>query len=285
MTRIVFVLKELVRSIYRHPGTVVASMVSTTLLILLFNLFWVVVGTSERFYKNLLSEISMDVFLAEELPEADIPELTASIDAVEGVLAVTYISKAMAREELLWQVGTDLLIGYDSLNPLPRSFSIVFEPDYLNLSDIADIAAKITPLPGVIEINYSRDWLENVEETKSIILEIGLVLGLIIFLSAIISSANNIRLMTRTRVGGFQQMLLLGAGRMFIGLPFFIEGFVIGGAAAALSWVIIFYGYQKITFTRFEIVVPHMNEIYLFCLATAVLGGISGYLGVRKLLK
>ena len=285
MTRIVFVLKELARSIYRQPGTVLASLVSTTLLILLFDLFWVVVGTSEKFYEDLLSDISMDVFLSEELPEADIEGLTASLENIEGVLAVTYISKDAAREELLRQVGTDLLVGYDSLNPLPRSFSLTFEPDFLNLSDMAEITARITPLPGVMEINYSRDWLEKVEETKTIILEIGLVLGLIIFLSAIISAANNIRLMTRTRVAGFQQMLLLGAGRMFIGLPFLIEGFIIGGAAAALSWLAVFYGYQRITFTRFEVVVPPINEIYLFCLATAVLGGISGYLGVRKLLK
>ncbi|MFZ5980252.1 MAG: cell division protein FtsX [Candidatus Zixiibacteriota bacterium] len=285
MTRIVFVLKELARSIYRHPGTVAASLVSTTLLILLFDLFWVVVGTSEKFYRDLLSDLSMDVYLSEDLPEEDIPKLTASLEAVDGVLTATYVSKEMARAELAHQVGTDLLIGYDSLNPLPRSFMLVFEPDYLNLSDLAAITTQIAPLPGVIEVNYSRDWLEKVEETKSIILEVGLVLGLIIFLSAIISSANNIRLMTRARVGGFQQMLLLGAGRMFIGLPFLIEGFIIGGAAAALSWVIVFYGYHRITFTRFEIVVPQMNEIYLFCLATAVLGGISGYLGVRKLLK
>ena len=84
---------------------------------------------------------------------------------------------------------------------------------------------------------------------------------------------------------GFQQMLLLGAGRMFISLPFFIEGFLIGGLSAVLSWLIIFYGYHRISFTQIEIVIPDMNQIYLFCLATALLGGISGYLGVRKLLK
>lgn len=285
MTRIIFILRELARSLYRHPGTVVTSLLSTSLLILLFNLFWVVVGTSERFYKNLLSEMTMDVFLSEELPDSNLPALTGEIKAIRGVLSVLYISKDMARQDLASQVGTDLLVGYDSLNPLPRSYSLSFESEVLNLSEIAEIAGKIQTLPGVMEVSYSRAWLEKVENTKSIILEIGLVFGLIIFSSALISSANNIRLMTRTRVIGFQQMLLLGAGRMFISLPFFIEGFLIGGLSAVLSWLIIFYGYHRISFTQIEIVIPDMNQIYLFCLATALLGGISGYLGVRKLLK
>jgi len=285
MTRIVFILKELGRSLYRHPGTVVTSLLSTTLLILLFNLFWVVMGTSERFYENLLSEMTMDVFLNEELPDSNLADLTEEIKNTEGVLSVLYISKEDARRELMHQVGTDLLVGYDSLNPLPRSYSLTFETKYMNLADIAEIAGKLQTLPGVMEASYSRGWLEKVENTKSIILEIGLVLGLIIFLSALISSANNIRLMTRTRVVGFQQMLLLGAGRMFISLPFFIEGFLIGGLSAVLSWLVVFYGYDRLTFTRFEVVIPALNEIYLFCLATALLGGISGYLGVRKLLR
>lgn len=285
MTRIIFILRELARSLYRHPGTVVTSLLSTSLLILLFNLFWVVVGTSERFYKNLLSEMTMDVFLSEELPDSNLPALTGEITATRGVLSVLYISKDMARQDLARQVGTDLLVGYDSLNPLPRSYSLSFESEVLNLSEIAEIAGKIQTLPGVMEVSYSRAWLEKVENTKSIILEIGLVFGLIIFSSALISSANNIRLMTRTRVVGFQQMLLLGAGRMFISMPFFIEGFLIGGLSAVLSWLVIFYGYHRISFTQIEIVIPDMNQIYLFCLATALLGGISGYLGVRKLLK
>jgi cell division transport system permease protein len=285
MTRIIFILKELGRSLYRHPGTVLTSLLSTTLLILLFDLFWVVVGTSERFYENLLSEMTMDVYLDEELPDSSLPELTEEIKNTQGVLSVLYISKEDARRELTQEVGTDLLVGYDSLNPLPRSYTLTFTPKYMNLADITDIAVKLKALPGVLEVVYSRGWLEKVENTKSIILEIGLVLGLIIFLSALISSANNIRLMTRTRVVGFQQMLLLGAGRMFIGLPFFIEGFLIGGLAAVISWLVVFYGYNRVTFTRFEIVMPAFNEIYLFCLATALLGGISGYLGVRKLLK
>ncbi|MDD3732299.1 MAG: permease-like cell division protein FtsX, partial [candidate division Zixibacteria bacterium] len=281
----IFILRELARSLYRHPGTVVTSLLSTSLLILLFNLFWVVVGTSERFYKNLLSEMTMDVFLSEELPDSNLPALTGEIKAIRGVLSVLYISKDMARQDLASQVGTDLLVGYDSLNPRPRSYSLSFESEVLNLSEIAEIAGKIQTLPGVMEVSYSRAWLEKVENTKSIILEIGLVFGLIIFSSALISSANNIRLMTRTRVIGFQQMLLLGAGRMFISLPFFIEGFLIGGLSAVLSWLIIFYGYHRISFTQIEIVIPDMNQVYLFCLATALLGGISGYLGVRKLLK
>ena len=74
MTRIFFVLKELGRNFIRHPLTAVSSLLSMTLLILLFDLFWVMVGTSERFYTNLLSELRMDVFISEELPDTAVAD-------------------------------------------------------------------------------------------------------------------------------------------------------------------------------------------------------------------
>ena len=227
----------------------------------------------------------MDVFISEELPDTAVADLTASITAVEGVANVEYIDKEAAREELASQVGMDLLVGYDTLNPLPRSYSLTFEEDYLNLQSIIDIAGKMSGMPGVFEVNYSRGWLEKVEGTKSIILRLGLALGLVIFLSAFIGSFNSIRLVSQARGGGFKQMLLLGSTKKFISLPFVMEGFIIGGLSAFISWWLIFYGNNKVTFTQLEIVIPPINDIVIFSIAVACLGAFSAYLGVWKSLR
>jgi cell division transport system permease protein len=285
MTKVMYIVRELFRNLYRNPGTALGSLLSLTLLFLLFDLFWIAAGTSQKFYANLVSDIQMDVFLSEDFPDTSIAGLSSEIGQVGGVSSVTYMSKEMARQELASEVGMDLLVGYDSLNPLPRSFVLTFDPAHLNLSSMSKIEDKLAVLPGVTDINYSRNWLEKVERTKQVILRLGLILGAIIFLTAFISSTNNIRLMTRARAVGFRQMLLLGAGRLFIAVPFLIEGFVMAGLAAGLGWLIVFYGRQEITFTQLEVVIPASNDIIAFCVGCGVIGLISGYLGIRKQLK
>jgi cell division transport system permease protein len=285
MTRLAYVIKELFRNLRRNAGTALGSFLSLTLLFLLFDLFWVAAKSSETFYLSIVSELQMDVFLSEELPDSLIADLGTDIERIEGVNSASYISKEAARQELAGQVGTDLLVGYDSLNPLPRSYMVTFQPEYLNLSDMADIENKLTLLPGVTEISYSRRWLEKAEETKSVILRIGLLLGGIILLTALISSANNIRLMARARAVGFRQMLLLGASRMFIASPFLVEGFLMAGLASAAGWLIVYYGRTQIEFTQLEIVLPERNEMIAFCIGCALIGFVSGYLGIRKQLR
>ena len=80
-------------------------------------------------------------------------------------------------------------------------------------------------------------------------------------------------------------MRLLGAGRVFLALPFLLEGWLIGGMSATIGWLVIFYSRQEITFTQFELVIPAGQEIVIYCCATAFLGIISGLLGISKQLR
>jgi cell division transport system permease protein len=258
---------------------------SLALLFFLFDLFWVAARTSEAFYHDLISQMQMDVYIAETMPDSLLGELETSIGVVEGVRSVQFLSREQARQELARQIGTDLLVGYDTLNPLPRSFVLNFEPRRLTLSAMTAIEDELAIMPGVADINYSRQWLQKAEKTKSIILRVGLALGAIIVLTALISSANSIRLMTRARAVGFRQLRLLGAGRLFIAFPFLLEGILMAGLAAAAGWAAIVYGRTQVAFTRFDIVMPTENEIIAFCLGCAVLGCLSVHLGLRKQLR
>lgn len=285
MTRIVYILKELSRNLYRNPGTAMGSFLSLMLLFLLFDLYWIAAGTSERFYTRLLSELKMEVFIAEETADSTLPIIKAALGAIDGVQSVEYISREKAREELSRLVGVDLLVGYDTLNPLPRSYVLDFSPDFLSTVGLADIESEIGKQAGISQVFYSKQWLQKAESTRTIILNIGMTLGALILLTALISSVNSIRLSSRARAIGFQQMRLLGAGKLYLAVPFLIEGFLLGGLSAVTGWLLIFYAKQKITFTQFELVLPTIEEIIIFCGITALLGIISGYLGIRKLLR
>ncbi len=285
MTRTAYILRELGRNLYRNPGTAVGSFLSLMLLFLLFDLYWIAAGTSDRFYTDLLSELRMEVFVAEDVADSTLSSMETSLAIIEGVASVTFVSREMAREDLSRMVGVDLLVGYDSLNPLPRSFVLTIKPDYLSVAEMAGIGTEIENHPDIVQVYYSRRWLEKAESTRTTILNAGLVLGTLILLTALISSVNNIRLSSQARAVGFRQMRLLGAGRVFLALPFLLEGWLIGGMSATIGWLVIFYSRQEITFTQFELVIPAGQEIVIYCCATAFLGIISGLLGISKQLR
>lgn len=285
MIRVAYIFRELIRNLYRNPGTAVGSVLSLTLLFLLFNLFWVAAGTSEMFYRDLLSELRMEAYIDEELSDSAATGLMARLHTLEEIEAAVYVSKQQARAELAEQLGIDLLIGYDSLNPLPRSYVITLDTAALNSTDMARISEQLEAIDGIEGVAYSRRFLDKAETTRGLILQVGLSLGAIILLTALITSANSIRLMTRARAVGFRQMMLLGASKTFVALPFIIEGFLIGGLSALFSWAIVLYGRSRVVFTQLTIVMPSQDDILLFCAAAAVVGCISGYLGVRRSLK
>ncbi|RKX27663.1 MAG: hypothetical protein DRP45_00460 [Candidatus Zixiibacteriota bacterium] len=285
MTRIAHIFRELVRNLYRNAGTALASILSMTLLFLLFDLFWIAAGTSDRFYRELLSEIEVEVYIDGTVADSSVALLSRRILSTEGVFTATYVSREDARAKLADLVDMDLLVRYEDNNPLPRSFLVRIQPEYLNSTDLAAMQSEFQNMDGISEIYYGREWLKKAEDTKSVFLEIGLVLGLLILGTVLVSSTNSIRLMTRVRAVGFRQMMLLGAGRLFVSFPFIIEGFLIGGVSAVAGWLIVLYGSTRIQFSQIEIVFPTTDEMVIFCAIAALLGGISGYFGVRKLLK
>ena len=278
-------LKELFRNLVGHPGTTISSLMSLTLLFLLFDLFWIAAGTSERFYSRLLSDLEMELFLKPATAESGALALHDSLEVIEGIRTVEFVSSAQARERLAELVGTDLLAGYDSANPLPASYLLTFEETSLTTVAMTTIEARVSQFEHIDQVFYGRRWLSKAEETRAVILSLGMILGGLILLAALIGSANNIRLMTQTRAVGFYQMQILGAGKMFLAAPFLMEGLLICGLSGAAGWTAILWVRSRISFTRFEPVLPELNEIALFVAAVAAIGLISGYLGIRRMLK
>jgi cell division transport system permease protein len=284
MTRIRFMIRETSRNLYRYPGAALGSLLSLTLIFFLFDIFWIGAGTSDKLYSDLLGQVQMQVFLNDSVADSTLTPIVSNITDVNGILSARFISREDARQELAEMLGADLLAGYDTLNPLPRSIIVELKPEAKNLASMVSIEQTLRGISNVSDVVYSKEWLAKAESTRLLVSRIGYILGLVILLTAVISSGNSIRLMTRARGGGYRQMLLLGAGKLFVSFPLIIEGALICLFAAGTGWLVIWYGSYKIVFSQFTVVLPPLLQIIEFCLAAALLGCISGFLGIRKLL-
>ncbi|MFH1687674.1 MAG: permease-like cell division protein FtsX [bacterium] len=285
MIKWAYILKELMRNLGRHPMASLASFLSLTLLFLLLDLFWIAAGTSHQFYDQLISDVHMECFVAESVSDTSLAEVQDSLEAIEGVLSTRLVSRQDARYELARLVGTDLLVGYDSINPLPRSFVVTPDPGFLTGSRLDQIEQQANASPSIEQVDYPRDWLAKAETARELVRSIGLGLGGLILLTALISSFNGIRLTIRVRAVGLNQMRTLGASKSFLAMPFLLESLIIAALAAAAGWGAIWYGLQKVSFTAIELVLPETADVVAYVGICAAIGLLSGYLGIRRLLR
>jgi cell division transport system permease protein len=283
MSRWFFIWREFGRNVARNPGTAFSAVLSLTLLFVLFNMFWVAARSTDELYQSLVSDMQMEIFIPDSVDDSMVAQLSLRVQGVPGVQAVSYITREAARDQLTGLLGLDLLAA-DTLNPLPRSFVLTFALEYLTSEQLTSIERQLAEVTGSTQIQYGKKWLESTEQTRGVIRRVGVLIGGLILLATVISSANNIRLMSRARVTGLTQMQLLGAGRWLIAAPFVLEGGLAGAVASGIAWGVVFYGKAQLKFLDIGISMPPTGEIIIFCVLTTMLGAISGYFGVRKLL-
>jgi cell division transport system permease protein len=285
MTRPGWIFAELWRNFVRSPLAVIGSILAVALLLLLFDLFWIGALSSKQFLGKMVSNVTMEAFVSEDVPDSIVGTLHEAITALPDLAEFTYISRDSARAELTRLVGTDLLIGYDNTNPLPRSFVLTLIDSLVTSERLSEINGILMATGKISEVYYNSERIVRSEQVRAIIRKAGIVLGTLIFLSALLNLTNSIRLSTRTRTIGLRQMRLLGAGKLFLATPFMLEGFLLGGISAGLGWGAVFYWKDKLPLGDIVLLLPSIQQIVLYCVAVAGLGLISGYLGVRKAIR
>jgi len=281
MTRLFYPLKRLLTNFARRPLPAFAALLSLTMLLIMIDLIWITRLSGERYFDNTTAAIEMELFLADSLSESGIMKIKDSLENNEGITGVTYISKETARQRLLALMGTDLLAGLDD-NPLPRSILINFDNEFVTAAFIEQLTGVIKNMNDISEIYSPVDILAKVENSRWLADKITLILGVVIILTVLLNLLYSIRLSVKTHEPEIYQYRLLGAGRMFLSMPFILEGIFYTAVASVAGWLILYYGSTMISFEEFTLVLPNLREIIYFCLITAAIGLIVGFVGIRR---
>ena len=78
------------------------------------------------------------------------------------------------------------------------------------------------------------------------------------------------------------QHSLLGAGKVFLSIPYIFEGIFYALVAAVFGWILLIYASGYLTFKNVEIIFPTHLEIIYFCIVSCIIGMIGGYTGIRR---
>lgn len=186
---------------------------------------------------NALSErLEMSVYLREGLTDTERGYLFSRIRSEPGVRSVKYISKSEALELFKKDMkGQEALIEGLGENPLPASYEIVLDQQYVAAGRIEAIASRISALPGVEDVSYGRDGARFLAGLFDVIKYGGAAVAVLLGTAVVFIISNSVRLALYSRGQEIELMQWIGATRGFIQGPFLIEGMLLSVLGASLA--------------------------------------------------
>ncbi|UCD95556.1 MAG: hypothetical protein JSU69_05765 [Candidatus Zixiibacteriota bacterium] len=281
MKRISYLIRKSAGNIIKRPLSGITSLLLLLLLFLMFDLVWISALSVNWYLDRLVSKVDMEVFIEGSLSDTAAAVVFETVRDLYGVRTAEFVSKEDARERLNSLMGTDLLAGLEG-NPLPRSINITFDSPFLSSDFLDQFEQNLRRLQGISEIFYPRGQLQKVENIRNLALKSVIFLGFAISLAVVLNLLQSIRLSAKTREEELMQHSLLGAGKVFLSVPYIFEGIFYALVAAAVGWALLIYASGYLTFKNVEIIFPTRLEIAYFCIVSCLIGMVGGYAGIRR---
>lgn len=273
-----------VRGLRASPVPTAVSVVTIAVTLVLVGAFALLVENMQALVQRVGSDLRVSVYLEDDLARAEIESLAERVRAAGGVESVETISKQEALRRFEAGVGsrTGLLEALEE-NPLPASLEITLAPEERTPEGIRRLAASLDGLRGVNEVAYGHEWVEGYARAVELVRGLGMVLGAVFALAAVLIVANTIRLAIYARRDEIEILTLVGASRSFVSAPFLLEGLIQGMLGAGLALVLL-YGLFRLVLPGLEagveLVIGYASPQFLSREAMLGLLGAGAGLGV-----
>lgn len=240
MRQLRYFFKEVLLNLRANTSTAVISTVTIAFTMVLFGLFLLLYLNLSGLVGSLRQEIKVILYLRDGISEKEIVSLHDTLREQTGVSNVTYISKEKALEDFRRSLeGQEILLRGLGDNPLPASFELTLEKTFQSSEAIQRVALQLKGLKGVDDIQYGREWVENVNAVLETVRVGSTLIGLILGLAAVVIISNTIRLTVLSRQEDIEVLRLIGATRAYIQMPFLLEGGFLGLVGGAVSILLL----------------------------------------------
>ena len=219
-------------------------------------------------------------------------QMRERLAGLPGADSLRFVSQAEAARIFREEFGEGAALYDDDAN-LPASFRVRFTGAYASPDSLEKTAARVTTWGRVADVGYELDLLQALESRLAAIRSIGLGVGLLVVLAALLLVGNTIRLSIYARRMLIRTMKLVGATSGFIRRPFLVEGGIQGLAAGVVAggalWGLyaLLLGYLQRTGVG-DVGWPGGTPLATFglCLALGLLLGLlASWVAVRRFIR
>jgi cell division transport system permease protein len=294
MNFLLAVFSQTFRNVFQTWKAQSLTLLTITLSVLIFAFFYLVYTNLIQAGQQLDDELRLIVYLDEE-PSPEMQEqYRRKILKFDEVEKIVFVSSIDAYNRFAEQLGPDR----DVLKDMPEDFlpaSIeVYPLRTLNtLTKIKRFSDYLVTLPGVLKVQYGREWVERFYTFVQLLRIVVILSGTLLILTTTFMVANTIRLTLLGRKKEMELLRLVGASSNYICTPFFLEGALQGmiGSALGLSALYLLYSWMKLRFAVSSIMMlfeftffPLPVVITIILIATFLCGGGS-FSSTRKFLQ
>lgn len=280
------------KSIGRNKIMSISTIVTVAISLFVMGAFLVALANVNTFIESQGNKTQLAVYVSPEFTTEEAKQVKEELLDIEGVDEITYISKDDAKAMMMKKFGGEKewkeIFGDE--NPYPHTFNITAK-DSTQLDGISVAAAKIE---GVYKVNYPKDLVQQLITASNNFSIIGMVVIVILFLSATFLISTTIKLSVYAKRKELMVMKYVGSSNGFIQGPFIISGMLLGFLGALLASGILFVAYKlimdkwaaSIAFLDLQFNVMEISVIIGILFASGLLiGFIGSYVATRKYIK
>jgi len=233
------------KSIWREKWINLLTVLSVSIGLSLFCAFIMVSLNMDSVLKRWGKSFGVVVYLSNGTNSEREDSLKKYFSQDPEISDVKYISKEQALKEVRQTLGPNALVLDESGdNPLPASFELTLKSSSLEPSLVKRKAAQIGKMSGVEEVQYGEKWLSSLNAVSKAMKTGTLFLGCAIFAAVTFITYSTIKIFFYRRKDEIETLKLLGATRVFIRLPFLLEGIFIGTIGGLISSLVIYSAYS-----------------------------------------
>lgn len=273
-----YLVREGVRSLRQNFFMSAASILVLVSCLLITGCAYLVYENVEHAFDWAYQQNVVVAYAKDAVTDEQAGAMKSQFEALDNVESVDYLSKEALLEKYKDEFG-DLLEDLQEDNPLQDAFVIHFKDLALFDSTVNAVRA----VEGVDKVDYDQALSSTLVKVRNVVMTVGVwVIALLLIVSLFII-ANTIKLTVYSRRLEISIMRSVGATHWFVRFPFMVEGVILGSAAGAVSYGLLFGVYelirQNFTFTSSLQLMPFTAVWWQLLLGFLVGGMFTGLLG------
>lgn len=285
-------LRDTFRALKRHKAMVLVTVLTVAVTFIVLGAAVLISANSQHIEQSLENDMEVVAFLDTDVTVEERSNIENVIQGLEGYESMRFVSKDEAMEIMDGRFGEEssLTNALGGVNPFPDAYYVKM----VEIELMPQAAEKLGELEGVDLVRYGQDTVQNMSAFSKALWGGCIVVILAMAVAALVLVNSTIRLTVAARSEEIAIMKYIGATDFYVKTPFFLEGVILGLIGAALSFAILFFGYngaiayagENIAFL--ELITDQGLVIKLglyLLLGGAVLGGLGSNIAVRKYLK
>ena len=252
---------------------------SVSLSLLLLGVFSFFLLTSLQIKDLIQKNTEINIFLNKKVSDSQISQIKKILYTKDYSLSndentLQYISRDDAAKDFSKEIGEDF-IKFLGNNPLRDLIILKINSKYFETIMLEEIERDILSIPGVYEVDYSKEMIQNINKNVRNISIVFISIFITLFIISITLINNTLIIALFSQRFLIRSMQLVGATSNYILKPFIMRGFfyglISGIISSSLLYVMIIFTNKKITGFDMIISFEQLSIIFIALIFTGII--------------